>query len=143
MKRCLLGLLVLLGTCSLAQAEYILIIANLNPKTQGSEGNNLGGPGMGGGVIGGTGGPRGGGPGGLAGSGSGLAGAGFGGNRGGQGPMGGVIGGSAMGGPRGGGPAIAPPTTDADEVEDLVVTILEVTNFTPLNAKNWKNLDAP
>src|SRR5206468_1392739 len=70
----------------------------------------------------------------------------FGGARGG-GPTGGPIG---MGGsmpPPGmgmgmGGPALVPPPGDADEAEDLVITILEVTNFEG-HRKTWNSLDKP
>jgi hypothetical protein len=133
MRRCLLAALVLLGAAGLAQAEYILIVVNLNARPEAGQGTTPGMPGAAGG-MGMIGGPGGFGPPGSAGAAGGIAGAaggispppagaaGMGGPRGGGGVYGGMGG---MGGAFGGMGGVA-AQTDPEEFDDLVVAVLEV-----------------
>jgi len=123
----LLAALVLLGAGSLARAEYLLIVVNLNPKPPAGTGNMAGGAMMGGGMLGGS---------------TGIPNPGLpaGGMRGGS-MMGGSMMGSGMGSRYGsgmgmtGGTPGTPAPAEADEPEDLVITVLEINKPTAKQLK--------
>ena len=142
----LLSALVLLGAISFVQADYVVIIVNLNAKVQAPQK----GPPQGGGRIPGGGIPGGGPGGGIPGGGIPGGGVQIGGPGGIPGPGGAQRGGGQLGmpGPGSGGGRLGMPgipgmpgmpggnaSTDADENQHLVVAVVEIS--TPTKKALW------